>query len=497
MRFTHAGATGVYDERVTARRLRGSASKQASRLTLGQLWAVVAVAVPGVASLGAPLSAIDLAYQIRVGNDTLAGGLVSHDAMTFTASGRQWLDQQWGAQALLAGLHRLAAWPGLALGRAALISVIFLAVFLGCRATGLTRRKTALLTLASFAVATSGLGLRPQLFGLALAAVSAWLVADRRRRPRLLLLVPVLVAAWANLHGTFFVGPLLLGLAWLEGLRARTPRASRTLVVAAVATAASLLNPFGVRVWSYVVTLSTNPEIAQGIEEWRPPTVRTVPGALFFASLLGVGAVLAVQKRPTPWPTLLGIGTFVVIALYAIRGVSLWAIVVPTLIAPLLADDAEAEPAERRSPAHAMAAVAVLGLGAVLFARWIGGNDIAPPGGLISDAPQGVTAAMARVLEPRERVFNEQTWGSWFEFALPDNPVFSDARIELFPPRVWSDYLSVSQGREGWEAVLDGWEVDVVAVDRMHQAGLVPLLRESPLWRLVYEGSDGLVFSRA
>src|SRR5215207_1875686 len=67
--------------------------------SLGELWAFLGVALPGLASLLVPLPAVDLAYQLRAGAEILAGnGIPSTETWTFTVFGEPWLDQQWGAQ---------------------------------------------------------------------------------------------------------------------------------------------------------------------------------------------------------------------------------------------------------------------------------------------------------------------------------------------------------------------------------------------------------------
>ena len=78
-------------------------------------------------------------------------------------------------------------------------------------------RNAALLTLGAFVVAATALALRPQLLGMALfAVVLAASSSDRDRHPARLWAIPVLVVLWANVHGSFFLAPLVLGLAWLE-----------------------------------------------------------------------------------------------------------------------------------------------------------------------------------------------------------------------------------------------------------------------------------------
>ena len=76
------------------------------------------------------------------------------------------------------------------------------------------------------------------------------------------------------------------------------------------------------------------------------------------------------------------------------------------------------------------------------------------PEGLLTDAPPGITHALEGVLQPGEAFFNAQEWGSWFEFALPDHPVFVDSRFELIPEPAWREYDAVSVGAPGWQDVL-------------------------------------------
>ncbi len=133
-------------------------------------------------------------------------------------------------------------------------------MFYVARRRGLDARTAALLTLAAFVVAAPALALRPQLFGLALFALCCSLSIEATSyRPRVLWLAPVIVAVWANVHGSFFIGPLCLGLAWLADVGQRSGTARRTLAVAALSAVAACLTPFGPAVWAYAVGLSSNP----------------------------------------------------------------------------------------------------------------------------------------------------------------------------------------------------------------------------------------------
>ena len=294
-------------------------------MTLSRLWAFLAVALPTLAALIAALQTVDLTYHLRAGGEILDTGTIpSVDAWTFTASGAPWTDQQWGAQVILAAVYRIGGWTGLVLLRTGLVAFIFGCVFEIARRQSLGLRRASWLALAAFIVSAAALSLRPQLLGMALFAVVLLLITDRRAHPGRLRAVPLIVLFWANVHGSFFLGPLVLGLAWLEDLHQRIERPHRAFLVGVVSAAAACLTPFGVGVWAYAVGLSANPEVTRRITEWQPTSLGDVPGILFFSSALIVAVLIVRRGRSTPWPTLIWLGVFFVVGAHAARGIAWW-----------------------------------------------------------------------------------------------------------------------------------------------------------------------------
>jgi hypothetical protein len=259
---------------------------------------------------------------------------------------------------------------------------------------------------------------------------------------------------------------------------------------------AANVNPFGLRVWSYAVGIPTNRVVADAIVEWRSPTVRTGPGLLFFLSVAAVALLLVRSRRPVRWTTLLPLGAFFLIGLFAVRGVYWWALVAGPLVAGLLpAEMPRSLARDVRSPANTAMAGVVL-LVAVLGLPWMRATGPGDSEALLDHAPHGVTASLASVLQPGDRMFNPQLWGSWFEFRFPDNPVAVDSRIEVFGSSVWARYDRVSEAGAGWQAILDDWRIDVVVASRRQQAALIPVISRDPGWMLVHQDADGLVLVR-
>lgn len=470
-------------------------------MSLQRLWAFLAVALPTLAVVMVDLPSVDLTYHLRAGAQIFdSGAIPSADTWTFTASGLPWVDQQWGAQVFLETAFRMGGWTGLVLFKAALVLTIFACLFEIARRRGLQARTAALLTLVAFGVAAPTLSLRPQLIGMALFAIVLLLVADRRAHPRRLWAVPVIVAAWANIHGSFFLGPGVLGLAWLEDVHDRIEQPGRALRVAIVTGLAACITPIGPWVWSYVVGLSTNSQVTNQVAEWRSTSLRDEPGLVFFASAVVLVAIMARRGRVIVWPTLLSLLVFFVIGAYAVRGLAWWPLAVVPVIAGVLIVERERnrdrkptrEPALMRRVNVGIAAL-VVATGIIFLPLW---RSIDPgtnaPDGAVGYAPSGITGALRNLGRPTDRVFNPQPWGSWFEFAVPDLAVAVDSRIELFPAAVWDGYGDVAAGVDGWQAQLDRWGV-TIAVVRDGDEGLAARLSAAG-WRTAFSDTDGTVF---
>jgi len=487
--------------------------RTASGLTLPRLWAFIAVALPVVAALVAARSTVDLAYAVRAGQLMLDGGApLRADPFTFAAGGRPWVDQQWGAQLVFGALYDTGGWALLSGLRAALVGTLFALVYSSCRESGAGTRTAAMLTIASFAVSVVALALRPQLLGMVLFALTIRLVLGRHRHPRGPWLIPLVLLLWANVHGSFFLGPLVVGFGWLEDRRARVPGSDRLLVVAAASALATLINPWGPGAWAYAVGLSVSPTIRSLLVEWQPTSPFTFVGAAFFASVAAVVGSLVVMARrgrgsrpfllrPAAWPSLLWLGLLAALGVYAERGVVWWALGAPAAAAGLLvAGCASAEGVvpprpDRRAVANLAIAGAVVLAGVLVLPWWRASTPADGALPLLSDAPTGITRAVRDRATALDRLFVPQALGSWFEFAVPGAPVFVDSRIELFPASIWDDYLAVVGGRDTSTATLDRWGVTLLVV-RTSARDLRARLAVGAGWRLAYEDADYVLFAR-
>ena len=266
-------------------------------MTLPRFWAFLAVALPVLAALIANLSTVDLTYHLRAGAEILAARAIP---------ARRHLDVHRGRRrrgSTSSGAPRSssrpstgsAAGPGWWSCARRSSGVIFGCLFVIGRRRGLgtaTRGPADARRVRGRRRWRSRCG-RSCSGWPASRSSSCWSPTGGATRGRLWS-IPVLVVVWANLHGSFFLGPLVLGLAWLEDVHDRVPGAHRSLLVAVVSALAACVTPFGPVVWAYAVGLSTNPEVTERITEWQPTSLRDVPGH----AVLRVGARRRRAHRP-------------------------------------------------------------------------------------------------------------------------------------------------------------------------------------------------------
>src|SRR5215211_1080455 len=448
-------------------------------LTVPRLWLVVVLGAVGVMGLARTPSAIDLAYHVKVGELMVAEhALPRTDAFAWTTAGRPWLDQNWGAQLLLYGIWRLGGFPLVVVVNALLSVAAWGLVAAACRRRTANLRVIAGAILIGYVAAVATFSARPQMFSLLLFAAELYLLEVARTRPRVALAIPLLMPLWANLHGAFAVG---IGLLVIEvaaaAWRRDRPGILRYLLVTVASIAGLLVNPWGVRLLGYALSLPTNRVVTGMITEWAPTSVRRLPGIVL---LLAVGVlVVALVRSPAPQRVpeqLLRMALLGGLAFWVVRGVAWFRLALPVALCAL----ARKHPprpaaADRGSPALNGLVLVALAVALVAAAPPVQRTLLHHRSDLVA-APVATADWLAANPQPG-RMFNYQPWGSYLELRLgPRTQVGFDSRVELPPADRWDRYLAVVAGRWDTERLLDGWGVDHVVTSRRATPALIELL---------------------
>src|SRR5947207_2140305 len=316
----------------------------------------------------------DTLWQITVGQWIIDQRAVpTVDIYSYTMRGQPWISTQWLAQAMYAEAYAVAGWTGPVVLASIAIAATFalLARFVAKR---LSESATLVAIAAALALTVPHLLARPHV--LALPILVAWAAgliaaADRREAPSYWLLP--LMTLWANLHGGFMFGLLLVGGLALDALSSaeRVQRKSlllRWFVFGLAAVAASCITPYG---WNALLASQKILSLGSAlplIMEWRPADFGSI-GALEVCLLLGIGLALHCGITLPPMRIVLLLG-LVHMALAQGRAAEILALIAPLLLATPLARQIGGADASNPAASPFRGAM-VAGLAAVLVAGTI------------------------------------------------------------------------------------------------------------------------------
>ncbi len=257
----------------------------------------------------------DAGWHIRTGERILEQrSLPREDPYSFSREGRPWVAWEWGADVLMGVAHRRAGLVGVVwLYAGAIAATVWLWFRLNWQVQGDFLLACAL---AAPMLSTANLHwlARPHVFGwlFTLAAVGCAERAGSRFRLRDALAIAVASAVWANVHGSFFLGPVI-GLIYAagHGLHARIwqeddsqtrqlrSKARWLLLAATVSLAGTLANPNGWQLHRHVFAYLTDSELLARIGEFQSFNFHAEGAGqiLLAVGVAGLGACVALYER--------------------------------------------------------------------------------------------------------------------------------------------------------------------------------------------------------
>lgn len=428
------------------------------------------------------------------------------DTWSFTQHGQPYFNQPWLAQLWMYGVYQVGGVPLLAVLQAAMLAGTFALVYRICQHEGAGPRVAALATLLGAFMGFDNWQIRPQSYALPLFVSTLAIVLRWRRTGHASLwCLPLLMIVWVNLHGTFILLLALCGMVWLGAVttrwRSQTGPSWRTCAVfagwTALSLAATMLNPAGIGTWRYVGGLLGNRAVQGLVTEWASPfhDLRA-PMTIVFLVLLGaLGVVLVWRRQRLQLGDVLLLAPFGVLAFQSVRNVLWFGIVAAPVAARLLAVQ---RPALQRSGVvllNRMVTALLAGMLVLTLPWWKERLDLPPELGTLL-APQTSTDAVAQLAalpQRPQRLFHDMGVGSYLIWAMPEQGVFVDPRIELYRYEQWRDYILLANGRDidtlAARYNIDGWLVSI-----KEQPELIAALDNDRNWQRVFATPDAVLF---
>lgn len=469
------------------------------------------------------LAIFAMAMRVSVANDTWwhlragawmldHGALLRSDPFSLTRLGQPWIYPGWASQLLMVQIFRAAGLPGLNLLTAAAVVVAFGFVWRATEAPPLLKAFVFVLGATVSGVFWSA---RPQILSFAMTGVFFWALRRARRSgPRALWLPVALMAVWANLHGGFVIGWILLGIELVsssldsylpEWLRLTDPEPSAVrpaqwglaLLLGALAVS---LNPAGPQLLAYpfrTVSIST---LQNYIQEWQSPDFHQLELQPFLWMLLLTGGALALSPKRPYWRELLIAGAFAALGLTAGRNVALFGLLATPLLArhlqAIFTDRLPQRPERRQLPLRLTRAVNLALL--LLVGAAVALKSVEPLRASVNQAAVAEQAPVEAVEflrehEPPGPLFNSYNWGSYVLWELyPDYLSFVDGRTDLFDDQVLEQYLAIWRADAGWQAQLMEWGIQLVLVE---PGAPLSVQLQSSGWITLYQDSMSIVLA--
>jgi hypothetical protein len=381
--------------------------------------------------------------------------------------------------------------------------------------------------------------LRPQVLGeLGFAALLVALSRPVLSR-RALVLIPAVLVLWANCHGSFPVGFILLGVAcagqalevalrqWSEsgfGLRGtfralaadqQTRRLVSAIVLALAAVA--VLNPHGPLLFLHSYLLQSNPNIPS-MNEWNPLPVKRPEGYIFLATVLLLVPLL--RKSPIRFTAtqVLLLLVFGLQSMAHARILVWWSMVFPWVILPHLQAYATRAFPKLLRPAPPPNLRWTLGLvaGVPLILLWseplqwlvfrnppILFDERHQTWGVSAVTPVQVSRDLKKEYDADRQgklgrcVFASETLGDYLLWDLRTDPpvrVFCYTHVHLLTPEHWRQALAVKFANPNWQQILDDHHVEFILLEsELYRVGgysdLIDQIEAVPdRWRVVSAG---------
>jgi hypothetical protein len=456
----------------------------------------------------------DTGWHIRTGDYIRAtGGVPKIDLFSYSKAGAPWFAWEWLTDLLYAVVHGTF---GLA-GVAALSGIVI------CTTATVLLRQALMLGANSFVALAAtmmfvGAGTihfhaRPHVFTLLFLAVFTYVLVRDRIQPHksLWVLIP-LVALWTNMHGGFlaavgFAGLTAAGTAvqCLFGCERNWRIPARYTLLTGGCAAASLLNPYGIRLHQHVAEYLRSDFIRSVVQEFRSPEFRS-ESALYYeivlvTGLLATGLLLSRRCFPEAFVVIY----FAHMSLTSVRHVPLYAIVASPLVAVEITRmwSAWVQSKSRRSLAGILDQIAIdFGAGFKRVTIWSPAGVVfvlllTPaenwPADFQHNFPTKMVAKYGDTIAS-SRVLSTDQWGDYLIYRLyPRQRVFVDGRSDFYGEALGKDYIALVNANYRWESILQRYGFNLILAPVNWP--LTSVLKLSPNWRLVADDGYAVMFS--
>lgn len=489
----------------------------------------------------------DMGWHLQDGKYLLENNLkvARQDIFSYTMPDFPLIMHEWATDVLMEKTYEAANLFALSALFAVIVTLAFLLASLGVNSKIEYRIVAAILgTIASIPV----LGVRPQIFSLLGLALVIYIIFKFRENPgsKIIYWLPLVFAAWVNVHGGFAVGLLFAAVylaievmknivPWgiekiqknsdscppfscravffedcrLVGKRIKNSallektgvllknnalssgKISKFGVVLTLSALATLINPYGWKVYIEVVTTIFDQYAKANVNEWFPVTIANPMSYQFaiYLSLLGILLLLNFRKNDYTYLALclvflyFGLSSWRHMPIFLIVSTPLWVSITEGIAGEELLK------VVRKKWFLAMIALAIFLIAGQRLAKDVPFDYSVEKVAKEGNYPLGAVQYLKK--NPIEgNMFNEYNWGGYLIWQYPEKKVFVDGRMPSWKfggQKIFEQHNRIMLYEGDWQEALRKHDVKFALVYK-HPANKFMFL--SAGWKEAY--SDGL-----
>ena len=490
-------------------------------------------------------------WHIRTGQIILANHAIPQvDPFSSTMAGQRWFAWEWLYDLVAGHLESVAGLNGVTLLTAIVIAATFSGTFFVLRRNGTNFIVSLILVLLAASASTLHFLARPHVFSwlfaviwfslLDGATVKNFKFGSARLSRGQLWVMPPLMVLWANLHGGFLIGLILIGIYWIGAswrwLRLKEDRiedvldkvragkqARQLALVGAGSLAATFVNPYGWRLHDHIYHYLSNRFLMDHIDEFQSPNFHGVAQRCFAILLMLTFLALATNRdtsRRVGTTEILIVLFALYSGLYASRNIPVSAVLLVLVIGPTistatlqtmrrLSNRDHTEPYSGVSPLflERMQKVELRRrghlwcIGATVLAVWIAfhGGTLGP--NRLMDAHFSSSRFPVKAVDYVKNrnqagpILAPDYWGGYLIYRLyPERKVVVDDRHDLYGEEFLKAYLAFVHVEPNWKRFLEDRSVGCIIVPR--ESAVASILAVTSSWRLVYSDAEADVYTR-
>lgn len=443
----------------------------------------------------------DLGRHITIGKYILNHWTIpTRDIFSHTMTGERLVPHEWLAQLIFGGLHAIAGLSGDVLLVALLIATTFSMSYRAIQQRNVFRIVAFLV--AALAAYTSSIHwlARPHIFTFMFVALWSYQLENKSSK---IWLFPLIMLIWANTHGAFIFGFIILAAhlaGWfLDFTQKREAKATgiKLGIIGITSFGATFINPSGWHLWDVSMGYMRSRFLIDQTVEYQSPNFHIWSMWPFLIMLilfllgLGFGGKLKAHEAFL-------LAGWTALSLYNARNIPIFAIITAPYIGQLIQSVIEKSQALQKTDQN----IANLeqGMNGIVF------NALAITIMLFATQPNPADQFNPKVFpvdavnwleqNPQEgKMFNYFTWGGYILYRMwPEQTVFIDGQTDFYGENLTRNYESILKGSPNWDKDLRTYNVNWIIVP--NKSGLANAVQFDSNWQVVYKDNLTIIFSR-